>query len=116
MLILMKILFIHSITWIHSQKHIDISADKQHELDIEPLIVNIRIGEMDSCRKSSDENCRNLIKQLLQCEQIIFTDSSFHSSHYDENLIRHKEILSKYQSLCDDTTSDYLIDDLFDFK
>ena len=116
MLMLMKILLVHCVTWIHSQKHIAIPPDKQHQLDIEPLIVNIRIRDVDGCRKTTSGDCQILIKELLQCEQIILNDLSLHSSQDDENLARHEKILEKYQSSCDDTSSDYLIDELFDLK
>ena len=109
----MKILFVQSIV---CQKPIDIPPDKQHQLDIEPLIVNIRIVDLEICRRTTSDDCQILIKELLQCEQIILNDLNIHSSQYEENIVRHEEILREYQSLCDDTSSDYLIDELFDFK
>ena len=105
----MKIVLIH---WI-----VRVNNEKQQQLDIEQLVMNIRIDDLDFCQEISSENCEILLEELVHCEQIIFIDSSFSSSsRYEENFARHEQILTKYQSLCDDTDTNSLINEFFHFK
>lgn len=113
----MKIVLVHLMVSVNSEKQIVVPSDRQQQLDIEQLVMNIRIDDLDLCQETSSENCEILIEQLVHCEQIIFTDSSFSSSsHYEDNFIQHEQILTKYQSLCNDTHTNSLINELFHFN
>lgn len=110
-MMLMKIVLIQWIVSVISDKQIVIP------LDIEQLILNIRIDDWDYCEENLNENCEILLEELVHCEEILLTDSTFRSSsHYKENFHRHKQILTKYQSHCDDTSTNSLIDEFFHFK
>ncbi len=113
MLNLIDIFLWQCITMINSQQQVIIPPDKPYPIDIEPLIIDIRIPDIDTCQQIKSDDCKNLINQMLKCQQIIFNDPGFSYQQYNENINVHREILVKYQSICEDVHSDYLV---FDFK
>lgn len=110
------VLLLRCITVINSQQHVIIPSDKLHSVDIEPLIIDIRIPDIDTCQQIKSDDCKNLIDQMFKCQQIIFNDPGFSYQQYKGNMNVHREILAKYQSICEDVHSDYLVNKLFDFK
>lgn len=93
-----------------------IASDESHSLNIEPLIINIPTINLEICQSTDTNNCKNLFENILKCQQIILNDFGYTSQQYKENIGVHRQILTKYQSTCEDTQNDYFFDDLFDFK
>lgn len=116
MFTLIYILLFQCVILINGQQHVIITPDEAHPLDIEPLIMNIRIPDVDICQYINTNDCKNLIHQILKCQQIIFNDPGFSYQQYIGNIDVHKQILAQYQSMCEGTHDDYLVKDLFDFK
>jgi hypothetical protein len=104
----MFILLFQCVILINSQQHVLITPNQAHPLDIEPLIINIRIPDVVVCEQMNTNDCKSLIYQMLKCQQIIFNDPGFSYQQYKENIDVHREILAKYQTMCEGTQSDYL--------
>jgi hypothetical protein len=75
--------------------------------------IDIRVPDIDMCQQIINNDCKNLLDQMLKCQQIIFNDPGFSYQQYRRNINIHKQILVKYQSICEDSYSDYLV---FDFR
>ena len=101
------------VTLIVSQQNVVIKPDQSQTLDIEPLSVNIRIPNLNLCQPIHTDDCKSLTDQIIKCQQIIFTDPGFSYQQYKGNIDVHRQILTKYQSMCEGTQSDYLVNDLF---
>ena len=93
-----------------------IASDDSSSFGIESFITNIRIPDIDICHEINTNDCKNLIDQMLKCQDIIFNDPGFSYQQYKENIHVHRQILAKYQSRCEGTQNDYLLNSSFDFK
>ena len=97
-------------------RYVILTYDESHALDMEPLIIDIRIPNVDICQQIKSTDCNNLIQQMLKCQQIIFNDPGFSYQQYEENINIFRQILAQYQTICTNTQNDYLINNLYDFQ
>lgn len=100
---------------INGKQHVIITPDDPHPLDIDSYIINIRIPDIEVCQEINTNDCKSVIHQMLKCQQIIFNDPGFSYQQYKGNINVHRQILAKYQSMCEGTQNDYLTNDSFDF-
>ena len=100
-----------------NSKQLDIVTSNDHQpLDIESSVIDIRIPDVDTCLQSPTDDCKILIHQMIKCQEVIFNDPGFSYQQYKENIHVHRQILAKYQTMCEITQKDYLANSLFDFK
>ncbi|CAF2528621.1 unnamed protein product [Rotaria sp. Silwood2] len=100
---------------INGKQYAIITADRSQPVDIEPLVISIRIPDIDVCQDITTNDCKILIHQMLKCQQIIFNDPGFSYQQYKGNINAHQQILVKYQSMCEGTQNDYIVNNSFDF-
>ena len=95
------------------QDNVVIKPDGSHSNDVERPMINIRVPNMDICQEINRHDCKSLAYQILKCQQIIFNDPGFSYQEYRENIRVHRQILVKYQSTCEGTQDDHLVNDFF---
>ena len=91
---------------ISEKPYVVMTSDLSETLDIEPLIIDVRIPDIELCQDISTNDCKLLLHQMLKCQQIIFNDPGFSFQQYKANINVHQQILVKYQSMCEDTQND----------
>lgn len=99
---------------IHAKQYTVIAPNEPHHLDIELLSNNIRIADIPVCQDINTDDCKLFMDQMLKCQQIIFNDPGYSYQQYKRNIEIHKQILDKYQSMCESVNNDYMLNDSFD--
>jgi hypothetical protein len=92
-----------TVTLTNSQQDVPIIPDISN-ITIEPLLIDIRISNVALCQQTNAAaaDCVQLMDLMVKCQQIIFNDLGFSYQEYIGNIDMHRQILARYQSMCDD--------------
>jgi hypothetical protein len=93
---------------------------KQNSMPVAPSrlssTIDNHIADLIVCQQTIIDDCKSLIERMLKCQQMIFHDPGYSYQQYVENINVHKQILAKYQSVCEGTPDDYLTNDAFQWR
>ena len=92
-----------TVTLTNSQQDVPIIPDISNNT-VEPILIDIRISNVALCQQTTvaAADCTQLMDLMVKCQQIIFNDPGFSYQEYIGNIDIHRQILARYQSMCDD--------------
>ena len=78
-----------------------ITIGSEQNLQSDSSTILVQMNKPILCQIVNTDNCSELFELIIKCQQMIFNDPGFSYQEYLENIDVHRQMLVKYQTMCE---------------